>query len=319
MKAVIFDGKLEFRADYPVPVPGPGEALIRVSTAGICNTDMEIIKGYAGFRGVIGHEFVGIVEAVNGNDRDLLGKRVVGEINCSCGSCPCCLSGAGNHCPSRTVLGIVGRNGAMAERVTLPANNLLVVPEYVSDREAVFTEPLAAAFEILQQLHIKPTHRILVLGDGKLGLLCALALSLTQADVTLCGKHSNKLNIAAAKGIKTVLLDNLHADRAYDIVVEATGSASGFQAALWLVKPRGTVVLKSTVAAGTEVNLSPVVIDEIHVMGSRCGPFAPALRALERGLIDVKPLVSGAYPFDQAEEAFRKTAQRESLKLLITF
>ncbi|MEC4686149.1 MAG: alcohol dehydrogenase catalytic domain-containing protein [Nitrospirota bacterium] len=319
MKAVFFDNKLEFVEDYPVPEPAEDEALIRVSRAGICNTDLEIRKGYSGFKGIIGHEFVGVVEKINGKDRGLTGRRVVGEINCGCGLCSYCLRGLKNHCPNRKVLGILNKDGAMAEYITLPAKNLLKVPENITAEEAVFTEPLAAAFEITQGVHIKPTDKILVMGDGKLGLLCCLVLNLLQADLSLVGKHEDKLRIARGQNVKTILLDNLEMEKSYDTVVESTGSADGFEMALKLVKPGGTVVLKSTVAEGREMNLAPLVIDEITVVGSRCGPFKPALRALERKSIDVRPLITGIFPFERAKGAFEKAEEKGSLKVIIDF
>ncbi len=319
MKAVFFDDKLVFVEDYPAPEPGEDEALIRVSLAGICNTDLEIRKGYKGFKGIIGHEFVGVVEKINGSDQELTGKRVVGEINCGCGLCSYCLRGLKNHCPDRKVLGIVNRDGAMAEYITLPVKNLLKVPENISDEEAVFTEPLAAAFEITRGVHIKPADKILVMGDGKLGLLCCLVLNPLHPDLTLVGKHENKLMIARGQNVKTVLLDNLKLEKNYDTVVESTGTADGFDMALKLVRPGGTIVLKSTVAEGREINLAPVVIDEITVAGSRCGPFEPALRALERKSIDVRPLITGIFPFERAEEAFEKAEEKGSLKVIIDF
>ncbi|GAB4387436.1 MAG: alcohol dehydrogenase catalytic domain-containing protein [Thermodesulfovibrionales bacterium] len=316
---MVFDGKaLSFEAGYPSPVPGRGEALVRVAVAGICNTDMEITRGYMGFRGVIGHEFAGVVERAEGRP-DLEGKRVTGEINIPCGACRLCASGMGNHCPSRAVLGIAGKDGAMAEYLTLPAGNLHLVPEGLSDEEAVFTEPLAAAFEIAGQVHVGPSQRVLVLGDGKLGLLSAMALSLTGADVTLAGRHREKLAVAGRRGVRTALAVEMEGKRDYDLVVEATGSAEGFGAALAFVRPRGTIALKSTVHRGAEMNLTPVVVDEITVVGSRCGPFAPALRALAGGLVDVKPLVTAVYPFERAGQAFERAREKGSLKVLLDF
>jgi threonine dehydrogenase-like Zn-dependent dehydrogenase len=319
MKAIIWDKKLRYVNDYPVPAPADGEALVRIRMAGICNTDLEITKGYMGFAGVLGHEFVGIVEKVEGPFRHLAGKRVVGDINCVCGKCAYCLGDMKTHCASRTTLGIAGRDGAFAEYMTVPVENLLKVPHNVPDGEAVFTEPLAAAFEITDQVHIKPTDRVLVMGDGKLGLLSAFVLTLTQARVTLTGKHEDKLKIARDRQIEAVTLESVSNDRAYDVVIEATGTAEGIAQALALVKPRGTIVLKSTVAVSKEINLTPVVVDEIKVIGSRCGPFEPALRALSKGLIDVKPLITATYPIEKAMEAFERAKDKNSLKVLISF
>jgi threonine dehydrogenase-like Zn-dependent dehydrogenase len=318
MRALVFDKTLRLVDDHPRPEPRPGEALVRVSLAGICNTDMEITKGYQEFRGVPGHEFVGVVESVADAHTDLLGKRVVGEINIGCGVCEYCQSGLGNHCPRRTVLGIIKRDGAMAEYLTLPIGNLHEVPDRVPDEEAVFTEPLAAAFEILEQVEISPDHSILVMGDGKLGILCALALRLTGADVTLLGKHENKLKIAGDQGVKTLKLGDMGGDE-YDMVVEATGSAGGFETALTLVRPRGAIVLKSTVAESREMNLAPVVINEITLIGSRCGPFETALQALAEKKIDVTPLITETFSIGEAEQAFEKARERDSLKVLIDF
>lgn len=319
MKAVVFDDDLKLVTDHPKPAPGLGEALVRVSMAGVCNTDLELMKGYMGFSGVLGHEFVGVVEQAPGEYAHLTGKRVVGEINLYCGSCATCLAGMPIHCPERSVLGILGKDGAMAEFLTLPARNLHVVPDEVSDMEAVFTEPLAAALEILEQVHIRPTDRVLVMGDGKLGLLCALALRLTQCDITLLGKHEEKLAIAAAQGVRTMQLYGLAPERVYDVVVEATGSQDGFMDALGFVRPRGTIVLKSTVARGAELNLAPVVIDEITVTGSRCGPFAPALRALAQKLVEVTSLISASYPVDDALAAFEQARAKCIMKVLLDF
>jgi threonine dehydrogenase-like Zn-dependent dehydrogenase len=319
MKAIVFDGKLKYMKNCPAPEPEAGEALIRVKLAGICNTDLEIMKGYLGFQGVIGHEFVGIVEKINSSRAGLAGKRVVGEINCGCGLCDYCLKGLEKHCPERKTIGILGKGGAFAEYITLPIGNLLEVPDNITDEEAVFAEPLAAAFEITEQCHIKPTDRILVLGDGKLGILVSLALNLTQSHVVLAGRHENKLRIAQKQNVKTVQLKGLNIRRDYDVVVEATGSADGFDLALKLVKPRGMVVLKTTVAYGKEMNLAPVVIDEIRVIGSRCGPFEPALRAMAKKFIDVRPLISAVYSADKTSAAFKKAGEAKSLKILLDF
>ena len=319
MKAIVFDGKLKYVKDHSTPVLAEGEALIQASMTGICNTDLEIVKGYLGFRGILGHEFVGTVLEARGKDQSLVGKRVVGEINCGCGTCEYCVRGFRNHCPSRKTLGILAKDGAFAEYVTLSADNLWEVPGSISDEEAVFVEPLAAAFEITDQIQIRPTDRVLVLGDGKLGILTALVLNLTQADVTLVGKHDRKLGIALEQKINSVRLRDLKIVRQYDVVVEATGSADGFDLALQLVKPRGVIVLKTTAAQGKETNLAPVVIDEIQVTGSRCGPFAPALRALSGKAIDVKPLITSIYRPEEAVKAFKKAASRDSLKVILDF
>lgn len=321
MKAVVFDEGLKLDKNYAKPVPQKGEALVRVTLAGICNTDYEITKGYMGYKGILGHEAVGIVEEVNSNDQSLVGKRVVAEISYGCDdpNCPWCAVKNYRHCPNRHTLGIWRKDGCFAEYFTMPVNVLFEVPENVSDEQAVFVEPLAAALEINEQLHIKPMDRVIVLGDGKLGLTTALALSAQNLDVLLVGKHRNKLDIAKAQGVKTRLLADLKQEKIYDVVVEATGSLSGFETAMALVRPRGVLVLKSTIAASKEFNLAPIVIDEITVLGSRCGQFPPALRMLASGKIDFKPLISAVYSVDDAIEAFEKNKEKDTLKVLIKF
>jgi threonine dehydrogenase-like Zn-dependent dehydrogenase len=319
MKALVFDGEIKSVVDYPVPEPVEGEALIKVLVAGICNTDIEITKGYLGFKGVLGHEFTGLVERINGGDQKLLGRRVVGRINCGCGLCHYCVSGLENHCPQRTVLGISGRDGAFAEYLVLPVANLLEVPEKITDEEAVFTEPLAAAFRITEQLQIRPSERILVLGDGKLGILVSLVLNLTQAELTLAGKYEQKLGIASAQGVRTAFVHELKIRKEYDVVVDATGSADGFSLALNLVRPGGTIVLKSTIAGKWERDLSDLVIDEINVIGSRCGPFEPALRLLSKGMIKVRPMITGIFRFEEIYDAFEAAVEKGSLKVMIDF
>ncbi len=319
MKAVVFSDSLKLVNDYEKPVAKTGEALVKVLMAGICNTDFEITKGYMGYNGILGHEFVGVVEEVNSEDKTLLGKRVVGEINCGCGDCEYCKQGLERHCFNRQTLGIWKKDGCMAQYVTMPIKNLLEVPENVTNEEAVMVEPLAAALEILEQLHIRPDSKVLVLGDGKLGLTIALALSGAGLNVTQVGKHSNKLEITKKQGVKTILLNDLEITKTWDVVIEATGSINGFETALSLTKPRGVLVLKSTVASGKEFNFAPIVIDEITILGSRCGQFAPALRLLEQKRIDFKPLISDVYSVDKAIEAFEKNKEKSSIKVLIEF
>ena len=322
MKAIVFDNELKLDNNYKKPVPNKGEALIRVKLAGICNTDYEITKGYMGYVGVLGHEFVGVVEEVNSDKQEDLkwvGKRVVAEISWGCDdpNCEWCAKKNYRHCPNRHTIGIWKKDGCMAEYITLPTNILFEVPQNVSDEQAVFVEPLAAACEILEQLHIEPTAKVLVLGDGKLGLTTALTLNAHNLDVLLVGKHQNKLDIAAAQGVKTKLLNDFTPEKKYDVVVEATGSASGFETSISLTKPRGVLVLKSTVASGKELNLAPIVIDEITVLGSRCGQFAPALRLLENHRIDFTPFISQTYNINDALEAFEANKSKENLKILI--
>ena len=321
MKALIFNNEegLILKNDYLKPIPQKDEALIKVSLAGICNTDAEIVKGYMGYNGILGHEFVGIVEDVNSDDKSLVGKRVVAEISYGCNDpeCPWCAIKNYRHCPNRHTIGIWKKDGCFAEYITLPTNILFEVPENVSDEQAVFVEPLAAACEITEQLHIDPSQKVAVLGDGKLGLTIALTLNAQNLDVTLIGKHENKLDIAKNQGVKVKLLENAEISNNYDVVVEATGTASGFETSMSLTKPRGVLVLKSTVATGKELNLAPIVIDEITVLGSRCGQFAPALRLLKNNRIDFKPFITKTYSIDDALEAFEANKAKDSIKILI--
>ena len=321
MKAVIYDEELKLVDNYEKPIPQKGEALVRVTLAGICNTDYEITKGYMGYRGILGHEAVGVVEEVNSEDKSLIGKRVVPEISYGCKdpNCEWCAQHNYRHCPNRHTLGIWRKDGVFAQYFTIPTDVLFEVPDNVTDQQAVFTEPLAAALEINEQLHIKPMDKVIVLGDGKLGLITALALNSQNINVTLVGKHQNKLDIAKAQGVKTSLLKDFIIEKIYDVVVEATGSVSGFETSLALTKPRGTLVLKSTVAATKEFNLAPIVIDEITVLGSRCGQFPPALRLLASDKIDFSPLISGIYPIENAIEGFEKNKEKDTLKVLLKF
>ncbi len=317
MKAVVFDGRLRLVDDYPVPVPDRGEALVKVLVAGICRTDLEILRGYMSFSGVPGHEFVGIVEEVNGEWEEWVGKRVVGEINCACGVCEYCSKGLKTHCPSRKVLGIHGRDGAFAEYVAVPVTNLHEVPAHLANEEAVFTEPLAAAFEIVEQVKVKRDWKIVVLGDGKLGILCAMVLKLYCEDVLLVGKHPGKMKVAESLGVPPCSLSDFKGEKIYDLVVEATGRADGFGLALEVVKPRGVVVLKTTVAESRKINLSPLVIDEVTVVGSRCGPFHVAIEALASGKINVTSLISHRFPITNITRAFECATDPESLKVLV--
>lgn len=319
MKAVVFDETLKLVDNYEKPVPKKGEAIVKISMAGICNTDYEITKGYMGYKGILGHEFVGVVEEINDENKSLLGKRVVGEINNGCEKCDLCRRGLQRHCFNRQTLGIWKKDGCFAQYLSWPVKDLLEVPDKVPDEQAVLVEPLAAGLEILEQLHIQPIEKVVLLGDGKLGLTTALALNASNIDILLVGKHQNKLDIAAKQGVKTLLLSDLEIKKEWDFVIEATGSISGFETALALTKPRGTLVLKSTVAASKEFNLAPIVIDEIRVQGSRCGRFAPALRLLASGKIDFSPMISGIYSIDNAIEAFEKNKEKDTLKVLLKF
>jgi threonine dehydrogenase-like Zn-dependent dehydrogenase len=330
MRALVFhDHVLRLEKNYGRPDLQPGEALIRVLQAGICNTDLEIIRGYLDFQGVLGHEFVGIVEAVHEGPGAsppayLIGKRVVGEINAACHRQDClyCQQNMFTHCPNRTTLGILNRDGAFAEYLTLPVANLHLVPDNVSDDEAVFVEPLAANFEIVEQIHIKPTESVLILGDGKMGQLAAQVLVPGGCEVMMVGKHEEHLALAEKHHVRTYMLGEatrfaLENNRRVDLVVECSGSAQGLEMALRLVRPRGTVILKSTVSNLSTLHLAPIVIDEIRVQGSRCGPFAPALRALSQRSIDVLPLISARYNLDDGLEAFGHAEQKGVLKVLV--
>mgnify|MGYP001443761294 FL=1 len=288
-------------------------ALVKVHLAGVCSTDLQILKGYMGFTGVPGHEFVGLV--VEG-PREWIGKRAVGEINFGCGSCDNCRSDLSRHCPHRRVMGIVNADGAFAEYVAVPVANLHPVPDSIGDEEAVFTEPLAAACEILTQAQIDHGHDVLVLGDGKLGNLCAQVVNLTGARVTALGKHADKLALIKKTGVRTVQLKDWQ-PRLFDIVVEATGSASGLELALSAVRPRGTLILKSTIAGNHEVSLAAIVINEINVIGSRCGPFADALGALAAKRVAVTPMIDAIYPLKDGVEAVERAAQSGARKILL--
>jgi len=288
---------------------GADETLVRVTLSGICNTDLEIARGYAGFNGTIGHEFVGVDES---------GRRVVGEINAGCGKCDLCLAGDSRHCATRTVLGIHGRDGAHAEFLQLPKVNLLPVPDNVPDEHAVFTEPLAAACGILERVTINTDDRVAVIGDGKLGLLCAQVIALTGASLLLIGKHAPKLRIAERRGIETTTPTRAaKRKRQFDVVVEASGSASGFGLALELLRPRGQLVLKSTFHGKTELDAAPIVVDEISIVGSRCGRFQPALDLLQKKAVDVDSLISEEYPLAKGVHAMRRAATKGVLKVLL--
>jgi len=292
------------------------EALVRVLLSGICNTDLEIARGYAGFKGTIGHEFVGLVEA--STNRALVGRRVVGEINAGCGQCDLCRAGDSRHCPSRTVLGILGRDGAHAEFLQLPAENLFPVPENVPDEHAVFTEPLAAACGVLERVSISNSDRVAVIGDGKLGLLCAQVLALTGASLLLIGKHSSKLRIAQRRGIETATPKQAAKRlKQFDVVVEGSGAPAGFALALELVRPRGQLVLKSTFHGKTEIDAAPIVVNEISIVGSRCGRFTPALDLLKRDAIDVDSLISEEYALSKGVHAMRRAGVKGVLKVLL--
>lgn len=311
----VSDGKLSVQDIQPPSADG--EALVRVVKSGICNTDLELARGYAGFSGTIGHEFVGVVEFAN--DSRLIGKRVVGEINAGCGKCKLCRGGDPRHCPDRTVLGIHGRDGAHAEFLRLPDANLIEVPDTVSDEAAVLVEPLAAAFGIAEQVTIGARDKVAVVGDGKLGLLCARSLS-NKVHITQVGKHQNKLDLGEKYGNVTSLLvsDASTLSRNFDIVIEASGSPSGFKTALDLLKPRGKLVLKSTFHGTAAWDSSRVVVDEITVIGSRCGRFAPALELLSSRAVEVEDLISDELPLSRGVDAMKRAAEAEMIKVLLS-
>jgi threonine dehydrogenase-like Zn-dependent dehydrogenase len=334
MKALrVEDNKLKL-ADVAIP-RRDGEALVRMTMAGICNTDMEIARGYADFSGTLGHEFVGVVE--ESPDVSQIGRRVVGEINAGCGQCDVCQRNDPRHCPDRSALGIRGRDGAFAEYLSLPPQNLLIVPDNVSDRKAVFTEPLAAALEVLDQVEIRVSSRVAVIGDGKLGQLISRVIARTGCELTLIGKHDAKLELAARAGVKTARLDaaeiGLRSDDfslqvttevitrktpRFDFVVEASGSSGGLDLALDLIRPRGAIILKSTFRGAVRLDTSRIVVNEISVIGSRCGRFETALRLLESGGVDVEPLVAREYELALGVEAMAEAERPGTLKVLLT-
>ena len=298
------DRRLRIRDDVPVPAVEQ-EVPVRVLMAGICNTDLELTRGYYPFAGIPGHEFVGIVD----------GRRVVGEINASCGRCEACLAGRRTHCDRRTVLGIISRNGAFAEFLSLPAANLHVVPDSIPTEEAVFTEPLAAALQIQEQVKITPEDRVLVVGDGKLGQLIAQTLALSGCRLLVVGRHRAKLALLARRGIETA--ESIPPGRRFDVAVDCTGNAEGFAIARGALRPRGTLVMKSTYAGALTVNASSLVVDEITLVGSRCGPFEPALRLLESRQVDVRPLIDATFPLDDAVAAFDAAQKPGAMKVLL--
>ncbi|MCX4240843.1 MDR/zinc-dependent alcohol dehydrogenase-like family protein [Paraliomyxa miuraensis] len=314
MLALTFDGAVALR-DVPEPNPGSGHAVVALRLAGICGTDLELTRGYKGFGGVLGHEFVGEVVRCD-DDPQWQGKRVVGEINLGCGTCERCASGLRSHCASRRVLGILDHPGCFGERFVLPAANLHAVPGSVADEQAVFTEPLAAAFRIFEQVALEPTMHVAVIGDGKLGLLVVMALRAREIPVTLVGRHPRKLALVAGPGVRTSVAAELGGER-FDVVVEATGSRDGLALAFAHVRPRGTVVLKSTVHGTVELPTAALVVDEIQLVGSRCGPFDVALQAMASGAVDPRPLIEARYPLVEGERAFEHASRRGVLKVLL--
>jgi len=325
MKAVYFKDQSVSLVERPVPRIPEGEALIRVAMAGICNTDIELFRGYYGFEGIAGHEFVGVVEKAPAKP-ELEGKRVVGEINCGCGKCPRCLSGDPRHCPNRTTLGIKGRDGVFAEYTTLPLENLLLVGDTLKDEQAVFTELLAAALEVSRQVHITNNMKTAVLGDGKLGILCSVGLRHFNSQILLIGKHEEKLSIARNQGVRTFQVESSKDAKKvveefgqFDLVVEITGRPDGIGMALEMVRPEGTVVAKTTSHKPSEIDLAKVVVDEISIVGSRCGDFALAISFLENGWVDVLPMIEEIYSFSEFEKAFFRAMQPGAKKVLVRF
>jgi threonine dehydrogenase-like Zn-dependent dehydrogenase len=318
MRALYLDGELALRDDYPDPQPAPGESLVRVRLAGICGTDLELVRGYMAYRGVPGHEFVG--EVVASAEKGLIGRRVAGEINAACGRCDFCIAGLGRHCPNRTVLGILGRDGAFAEYLSLPDSNLVPLPDAITDELAVFIEPVAAAYEIFEQAkigrnEIGRNEKIAVLGDGRLGAIVALVLKAEGYDPIVGGHHATKLRRLAALGLRTELEAKLVSG--FDVVVDCTGAAEGFNRAATLVRPRGRLILKSTAAAAATMNLAPIVVNEITVVGSRCGRFAPALAALEAGKADPRLLVDATFPLADGLAAVKAATDPSNFKVLL--
>ncbi len=315
MAAAVFDGRFQYVRNHLRPELQPGWAVIRVKLAGICRTDMEILKGYMGFKGIPGHEFVGIVEECT--VASWIGQRVVGEINAACGNCDWCARGLSRHCPHRTTLGINRLDGCMAEFCKLPVANLLPVPENIPDEWACLTEPLSAACEILEQLPVSGKERILVLGDGRMGILCALVLATVAQDVTLVGHHPEKLAAAKWRHVQTAL-SRENIEPGADIVVEATGSETGIVSAMALCRPRGTIVLKSTLAVSADVNLAPVVVNEQTILGSRCGRFTEGLRILKTFPdMPFDKFISARYPLEKVQDAFARAKQSNAIKVLL--
>jgi threonine dehydrogenase-like Zn-dependent dehydrogenase len=313
MRAIVLDRDgVAVRADHPEPVSRDSEVMVRVLCAGVCETDLQLIRGYMGFHGVLGHEFVGVADS-----GPLAGRRVVGEINCSCHRCPTCLAGRPSHCPHRSVLGILNHDGAFADVIAVPQRNLHAVPDSMPTDIAVFTEPVAAAFQIPSQISIARQDRVVVIGDGRLGNLCAQVLAGLSNHVLVVGKHATKLALLQSLGISTCLLADRPDDRFADIVVDCTGSPTGLPTALNMVRPRGTIVLKTTVAGDQTLAWAPVVIDEVTIVGSRCGPFDRALAALEAGEISVRPLISGRFDLANGLEALEQAARPGMLKVLL--
>lgn len=314
MRAITFDQQLALDDDHADPVPGAGECVVRVHLAGICSTDIQITRGYMGFRGILGHEMVGTV--VTGSP-EWSGRRVVAEINCVCRTCDMCQAGLANHCRKRTVMGIDGRDGCFADRVAIPEANLHAVPDAISDEQAVFVEPLAAAWQVVKQVTIDPRMNVAVIGSGKLGLLVAQVLRSIGCRLTVVGRNPHTLLFCDKKHLQSVHVDELVARSRHEVVVECTGAPEGLAIALSMVRPRGTIVLKSTYAGGGSIDLAPAVINEVSIVGSRCGPFADAIASLARREIDVSTMVSRVLPIERGVEALTLAGSPETIKLLL--
>ncbi len=314
MKAVCFDGK-NMNYDESYPDPKSDEVLVRVSLAGICGTDLEILDGYMAYNGILGHEFVGTVE--KSENSELIGKRVVGEINAGCGICDFCEKELDRHCPNRTVLGISKRDGAFAEYLSLPEKNLHVIPDSITDEQAVFVEPLAAAFEIKEQVTLRPQWSVAVVGDGRLAQLIIQVLKLTCSNITCFGRHKSKLESLVNIGVKIKIGIVSSDEQSFDLVVEATGSNSGFTDTMKLIKPRGTVVLKSTIASKESLDLTPTIVNEITLVGSRCGLFKPAIDALSSGIISVDSMIDSTYFLEKFSDAIEHAKKPNTLKVFL--
>lgn len=314
MKATCFDGK-NMHYDENYPDPKPGEVLVRVNLAGICGTDLEILDGYMAYDGILGHEFVGTVE--KSDNSELIGKRVVGEINAGCGACDSCAKGMERHCPNRTVLGILKRDGAFAEFLSLPEKNLHVIPDSITDEQAVFVEPLAAAFEIKEQVTLQPQWSVAIVGDGRLAQLIIQVLKLTCPNITCFGRHKSKLESLINIGVKIKIGIEQSDEQSFDLVVEATGSNSGFADTMKLIKPRGTVVLKSTIASRENLDLTPTVVNEITLIGSRCGLFKPAIDALASDIVSVDSMIDSIFPLEKFSDAIEHAKKPDTLKVFL--
>lgn len=320
MKAFKFENNKIIKIEKKVPEINQGEALIKVRYSGICNTDIELFKGYYNFNGIAGHEFIG--EVVKSSNKKLIGQRVVGDINIACGECEYCKIGMFKHCKNRKVLGILNWDGAFSEYIKLPERNLHIVNSSISDEEACFTEPLAAALEPTQQYKFSFDKNILILGDGKLGLLSTLGLSFFSNSLLLVGKHKEKLEIASKKGIKTLLLEEAYKklkDTKFDVIIEATGSNSGLDFALNYIKPKGIIFLKTTIHNNISINISKIAVNEINIAGSRCGNFDQSLKFLKNKIVDVKPLIQNIYKFEDFPDAFSEASRKGSLKILLKY